>query len=81
MQFWTENKIDKEFSWPVQAVADAYCTAVVRQPWKERQENWPLDRALREWLTNPIGFNASWEDESEYEELLSTVRQQLGLAR
>lgn len=88
MKFWINNEIAREFSWPVDAVADAFCSAMLGQSmrnagstnWTEKLENWPLERTLRDWLTSPDGFNASWEAEDgpdSFEELIDAVRDQL----
>lgn len=74
MKFWKGNKISGEFDWPVQAVADAFCAAMARGDWPVRLAEWPLDRTLRNWLTDPAEFDASWTDEAGFSELHAIVR-------
>jgi hypothetical protein len=74
MKFWKDNKADAETDWPVQAVADAFCTAMTHGDWPSKLANWPLDRTLRDWLTDPDGFSATWTDENGFAELHAVVR-------
>jgi hypothetical protein len=62
MKFWKGNRVDGEFDWPADAVADAFSSWYLTQPGNIRDE--PLERTLRRWLCDSGGFNASWEAET-----------------
>jgi hypothetical protein len=80
MKFWKGNRLDAKFDMPVQAMAEQFVSAIARdEDLKLKAEYWPLDRALRGWLTSPGGFNVSWEDHDDYEDLIEAVRIQLHL--
>jgi hypothetical protein len=71
VKFYRGNRIDGEFEQDLIALADQF--------WPSRQgaavlRGQMLDRALRDFLTDPAGFNSSWTDEAGYEELWQLVR-------
>lgn len=72
MTFYRGNKVDGEFTADVTEVAQAF--------WQSRQAGYVLDggmmldRALRDFLTDPEGWNSSWEDGAAYADLHMLVR-------
>lgn len=75
MIFWRENKLNAKFEAEPETVARLYVSAVRRgedaksawaRRWKDRFDAWLLERALRDWMTDKDGFNASWVDEDGF---------------
>ena len=65
------NRIDGEHKRDVTELAAEF--------WKSRQaalvlEGMMLDRALRDWLTDPEGINSTWDDGAAYADLHMLVR-------
>jgi hypothetical protein len=82
MRFWKGNKIDGEFEADIVEVAEQFVAAVFTSPSSKlllKFHNWPLDRTLRDWLTDPVGFNSTWDDHHAYDDLIEAVRVQLRL--
>lgn len=68
MTFWRGNRLDAEFTRDIQAVAIEFWAS------GGYSQDWPLERSLRNFLTDPEGFNASWDDETAFGRLLDEVR-------
>jgi len=66
--FWKGNKVDAEFTWPIGAVVDAFL------PQYNAESDWPVERQLRNFLTDPLKFDSVWEDEEAFSELLTAAR-------
>ena len=68
MTFWRGNRLDAELTRDIQAVAIEFWTG------GGYSRDWPLERSLRNFLTDPEGFDASWGDEAAFSRLLDEVR-------
>jgi hypothetical protein len=75
MRFYKGNKIS--------GAVDVEINHVASQFWQSRQGReladpetsaWTLERSLRSWLTDPEGFNATWEDEIMFGQLWGETR-------
>lgn len=77
MEFWHGNRINGEFEREIPPLALEFWGSSYGDK-QLRGSDWPLERSLRAFLTDPAGFNSSWTDESDttgFGALLERVRQ------
>ena len=73
MKMWKENKLDQEWEMDNDDIAIKFWLS---KPYRELVAScWPLDRAIRAFLTDPKDGLNSVFDEKEYEELYDVVRE------
>ena len=87
MEFWRNNQIDQRVELSPHAVATAFCASMAaavalhnevgENPWSLKLMHWPLERTLRDWLSNPEIFNAVWDDEDGFQLILTEAIRQL----
>jgi hypothetical protein len=65
MKFYLGNKANAGFDTDPGDVAALFWTSRQGRQVLDPRYTVPLERALRDWLTDPAGYNASWEDESD----------------
>jgi len=69
MRLWRDNSIDGEWELPEDEIARQFLAS----GWAEI--TWPLDRALRAFMTDKAGLSSVWEDIAAYDRVFDIVMQ------
>lgn len=68
MTFWRNNRLDAQFARPIAEVADQFLAS------RWAAVEWPLDRALRAFLSDIDGpVSAVWDSEADYDRLVDLI--------
>ena len=73
MRFYRGNKADAGFDADINDVAQQFWASPMGTCQMTGETQWPLERALRSFLTHPKYFNSVWEDEDEFDQLFEAV--------